>query len=343
MSFATYLHTAAEEVEKELERTLTTWQSSLAGKYPALVPFIDAFVDQCRGGKRIRGALVKLGYELAGGKNTHEILSVSAAFEIFQTAILAHDDIIDRSELRRGKPSLYHALGGNHYGISQTISLGDLGFFLATELIAKTDFPTDNKNKAIQYFTNTMQQTALGEILDVYQPTQKELTKEAILTIIKLKTSPYTVIGPLSIGAILAGGNQDLLKKIHTYGDNLGIAYQIHDDILGIFADVEELGKSNMSDIIEGKSTLLIWYAREHATEAQKQQLDSLYGKAAITKEEVLTIQTILKETGALDYASNLVKSYTETACSVIPTLTSDSTQQALLMDIARILSERKN
>jgi geranylgeranyl diphosphate synthase, type I len=343
MSFATYLTTAAEEVEKELNATLTEWQSSLSEQYPALIPFISAFVEQCQGGKRVRGALVKLGYMLAGGKKPSDILPVSVAFEIFQTAILAHDDIIDRSELRRGKPSLYQALGGDHYGISQTISLGDLGFFLATELIAKSNFPTENKNKAIQYFTNTMQQTALGEILDVYQPTQKDLSKDDILTIIKLKTSPYTVIGPLSIGAILADADQELLRKIHIYGDNLGIAYQIHDDILGIFAEQEELGKSNMSDILEGKSTLLIWYAREHASDAQRQQLDTLYGKADLTKENVATIQTIFRDTGAYDYASALVKTYTETACNVIPELTADHNQQTLLMDIARFLSERKN
>lgn len=343
MDFAKYLHSAASEVEEELQKTMTAWQSSLVVQYPQLTPFIDAFIEQCRGGKRIRGALVKLGFALAAGEDSQEILTVSTAFEIFQTAILAHDDIIDRSELRRGKPSLYKVLGGNHYGISQTISLGDLGFFLATELIAKSNFPEENKNRAIQYFTSTMQQTALGEILDVYQPTQQVLTKEDILTIITLKTSPYTVIGPLSIGAILAGGNQELLQKIHTYGENLGIAYQIHDDILGVFAKQEELGKSNISDIVEGKSTLLIWYAREHATAEQKEHLEAIYGKADPTKEDVAAVQAIFRDTGAYDYASSLVKIYTEKACHIIPELTSNEDQQALLMDIARVLSERKN
>ncbi len=342
MKFATYLKSIAEEVEKELDESLTVWKNSIAKEYPSVSPFIEAFVDQCRGGKRIRGALVHLGYSLTGGEKVKDILQVSAAFEIFQTAILAHDDIIDKSELRRGKPSLYQALGGNHYGIAQTISLGDLGFFLATELITKSKFPDPQKYKALLFFSQTMQLTALGEILDVYSPTKETISDEDVLTIIRLKTSPYSVIGPLSIGAIFGNADEELLKKIHFYGDNLGTAYQIHDDILGIFAEEETLGKSNVSDIIEGKSTLLIWYAREHANSDQKELLDNIYGKPSLTKDEVATIQTVFRDTGAYDYAAKLVKDYTEKACSVIPELTTDPKQQELLLDIAGFLSERK-
>lgn len=342
MSFATYLTSAAEEVEKSLEDTLTTWQTKLQADYPRLEPFIAAFIEQCRGGKRVRGALVKLGYGLAGGTENKDIITVAVAFEIFQTSILAHDDIIDRSELRRGKPSLYQALGGNHYGISQTICLGDLGFFLATELIAGTTFPPENKNKAIAIFTQIMQETALGEILDVYLPTTDEFTEEDIFTIIKLKTSPYTIIGPLSVGATLAGADSNVLTTIHEFGENLGIAYQIHDDVLGVFGEEEMLGKSNVSDIIEGKRTHLYWYAKNHANEEQKDTLAAIYGKEALTKAEVETIQAIFKDTGAYEYATGLVKDYTEKASLIIPRLTTNPEQQALLMDITRFLSERK-
>lgn len=342
MSFATYLTSAAEEVEKDLDETLNAWEVGLQEQYPLLSPFIAAFIEQCRGGKRVRGALVKLGYGLAGGTATKEIVTAAVAFEIFQTAILAHDDIIDRSELRRGKPSLYQALGGNHYGISQTISLGDLGFFLATQLIARTDFPNENKNRAISIFTDIMQQTALGEILDVYLPTTDEFTEEDILTIIKLKTSPYTIIGPLSVGATLADAGNELLKTIREFGENLGIAYQIHDDVLGVFAEAEMLGKSNVSDIIEGKRTHMYWYAKKHANAEQLVLLNESYGKESLTEKEVASIQTIFRETGAYDYATGLVKEYTAKASDIIPRLTENPEQRALLEDITRFLSERK-
>lgn len=342
MSFTTYLTSAAEEVEKDLDTTLAAWQEKLQAEYPLLTPFITAFVQQCRGGKRVRGALVKLGYGLAGGNTTKDIVTVAVAFEIFQTSILSHDDIIDRSELRRGKPSLYQALGGNHYGVSQTISLGDLGFFMATELIANTDFPHENKTKAISIFTHIMQQTAIGEILDVYLPTTAEFTEDDVLTIIKLKTSPYTIIGPLSVGATLAGADNELLKTIREFGENLGIAYQIHDDVLGIFGEEEMLGKSNVSDIVEGKRTHMYWYAKQHADKEQLAALNAIYGKEALTTAEVETIQTIFKDTGAYDYATGLVKDYTAKASEIIPQLTKNSEQRALLVDITRFLSERK-
>jgi len=342
MSFTTYLTLAAEEVEQELDATLTRWEKTISQEYPLLVPFITAFVEQCRGGKRVRGALVKLGYGLADRSENKDIITVAVAFEIFQTAILSHDDIIDRSELRRGKPSLYQALGGNHYGISQTISLGDLGFFLAVELISRTNFPHENKNKAIAIFSHIMQQTALGEILDVYLPTTDEFTEEDIFTIIKLKTSPYTIIGPLSVGATLAGASSGLLETIRAFGENLGIAYQIHDDVLGVFGEEEMLGKSNVSDIIEGKRTHMYWYARQHANEEQRKALQTIYGKEALTAAEVETIQHIFKDTGAYDYATGLVKNYTAKASEIIPQLTKNHEQRALLSDITRFLSERK-
>jgi geranylgeranyl diphosphate synthase, type I len=341
MSFATYLAQAAEEVDQALDTSLSQWESIISERYPLLSPFIRAFIEQCRGGKRVRGALVKLGYGLSGGNENTEIIKVAVAFEIFQTAILSHDDIIDRSELRRGKPSLYQALGGDHYGISQAISLSDLGFFLATEMISKTDFPYENKNKALTLFTHVMQQTALGEIMDVYLPTQKSYTEADILTVMKLKTSPYTIIGPLSVGALLGGGSDELLTTITEFGENLGIAYQIHDDILGIFGEEETLGKSVVSDITEGKSTHLYRYALEHGQAESKQHLSNIYGKPSVTPEQVKTIQDIFKATGAYDYASGLVKEYSDKACSLIPRLTSDDTQQALLLDIAKFLIER--
>lgn len=342
MTFSEYISAVAREVEQELTVKLDDWQTELTASYPLLKPFTQAFVEQCRGGKRIRGALVTVGYALTGGEETKEILPVAVAFEIFQTAILAHDDVIDKSELRRGKPSLYVALGGGHYGMSQTISIGDLGFFLATQLLADRDFPPERKNKALAFFASIMQRTAAGEILDVYSPTRDSFTEDDILSIIKLKTSPYSIIGPLSVGAILGGGSDELLGTISEFGENLGIAYQIHDDVLGIFGEEETLGKSIVSDITEGKSTHLFFYAKEHANEEQRHLLHEIYGKPDITEEQVETIQRIFKDTGAFDHASKLVKDYSEKACNLIPRLTSDEKQQALLLDIAKFLIERK-
>jgi geranylgeranyl diphosphate synthase type I len=187
--------------------------------------------------------LVKCGYECVQNKENTDILDVAIAFEYFQTAILAHDDIIDQSPLRRGKPTIYHELGNNHYGISQTICLGDIGFFIANQIISNAHFDDHLKVKALSCFNKVAMETGYGQMLDILLPnTNKEKhTTEDIFTIYKFKTGIYTISGPLRLGAILAGAEEPLLEKLDTFGIYLGIAFQIQDDILGIYGNEEKL------------------------------------------------------------------------------------------------------
>lgn len=225
MDFEKYLETGAHQIEQELEEILAELLADVKKNKPKLLPLALGFINSCRGGKRIRGVLVKLGYELAQGDpaNQVEILRLGAAVEILHSAFLIHDDIIDESLTRRGKPSLYQALGGNHYGISQAISLGDYGFFLAFKIISQTNFPDKIKNNALELFSKVMMDTAWGEMLD--------LEKIDPLAVMKLKTAGYTVTGPLQLGAILAG-KEELSGVLGEFGESLGIAFQIRDDIL---------------------------------------------------------------------------------------------------------------
>lgn len=220
MDFDKYLKITAKKLNKEVDKVLKQ-QLRLADKTDKkLIPLLKAFAKSCQGGKRIRGALVNLGYQLAAGKS-EEIIRIGAAYEILHTAILIHDDIIDQSLTRRDQPSLYQALGGNHYGVSQAISLADYGFFLAFKLIADTN--------AAEVFSQIMMDTAFGQML--------ELEKANPLLVMKLKTARYTIAGPLKIGAVLAGAEQKLVRLLGEFGEALGIAFQIQDDILDNEAD----------------------------------------------------------------------------------------------------------
>jgi len=236
MDFREYLDKSAKEIEGEVEKILSQWLKEVEKTDKKLTPLAKAFIKACKGGKRIRGTLVKLGYELATAHlrgesevkaSAHlggEVIKIAAAYEIMHAAILAHDDIIDQSPIRRNHPSLYQALGGNHYGISQTISLGDLGFFLSINIISESKFPEKVKSRALNYFSKVMMETALGEML--------ELEDGDVLTTAKLKTARYTISGPLIMGIILGGGNGKIIRQLEEFGENLGIAYQIKDDIL---------------------------------------------------------------------------------------------------------------
>lgn len=203
-------------MEKEIDKLLQDLRSQVKKISLQLLPLVDKFIESCGGGKRLRGKLVLLGYKLAAGKQNREVLKIAAAYEIMHAAILAHDDIIDQSLTRRDKPSLYKAVG-----TEQAITLADLGFFLAIKIIAESKFPEKAKNEALKLFSQTMMDTAIGQMLDIQ--------KSDPVLVRKLKTAKYTVAGPLQLGAVLAGGKLDLLDQ---FGTNLGIAFQIKDDIL---------------------------------------------------------------------------------------------------------------
>ncbi len=248
MEFEEFSKKAVKQIDKELSQLLREWRREVENTNTLLLPLVDRFIAGCKGGKRIRGLLVVLGYEIGSNvilsetkdlsrmRDTsnelrdsslivqNDIYKVAAAYEIFHSAILIHDDVIDQSLKRRGQPSLYKAIGNGHYGVSQAISLGDAGFFLGFKIISGADFPKGSKIKALELFSKVMLDTALGEILD--------LEKADPLVVTPLKTAYYTISGPLQLGAILGGGKQNLIRVFGEFGKSLGIAFQIRDDIL---------------------------------------------------------------------------------------------------------------
>ncbi len=226
MDFKKYLKQNAKKLDREVQNALSKLVKETGRVDKTLLPYVKAFTRACKGGKAIRGVLVKLGYELQMSNNKckspDDIYKVGAAYEIFHSAILIHDDIIDRSALRRGKKALHKVVGKE-----QAITLADLGFFLAVKMITETDFDDDKKAEAISFFAKTTMETALGQMLDI--------KKGDPLKVMKFKTARYTIAGPLQLGAILAGGSkhsQSILTLMGLFGEDLGIAFQIQDDIL---------------------------------------------------------------------------------------------------------------
>lgn len=219
VDFPDYLKLEAKKIDQVLDKYLDSELKRIGKINPQLTPIFKAFIKASMGGKRLRGALVKLGFELGGAKSSHQIYQISIAHEIFQTAILAHDDIIDQSLTRRGKPSLYQAVGQD-----LAITLADLGFFLSINIISESKFDMEKKNKAINLFSKTMIDTTIGQMLDILHADP--------VTVAKLKTARYTICGPLQVGTILAGAGSKLISILGKFGENLGIAYQIRDDIL---------------------------------------------------------------------------------------------------------------
>lgn len=233
MDFKNYLKENAKKVEEELDKILTKFLKEVKTVSPKLSSLAQEFINFSQGGKRVRGVLCILGYQLAKGSGK-EIIKIGAALEILHSAILAHDDIIDKSSLRRGQPTLHQALGGNQYGISQALVLGDIGLYLQTRVITSSTFPNKTKIKAINHLSQTIISTGLGQLLDVklHNSNISKASQDDMQRLYLLKTALYTISGPLILGAILAGSGSKLIKAVKNFGENLGIAYQIKDDIL---------------------------------------------------------------------------------------------------------------
>jgi geranylgeranyl pyrophosphate synthase len=306
------------------------------------------FREAGRGGKCIRGALVKLGHEIASGRPADErILPAAAAFEIFQTGILGHDDIIDKSPLRRGRDSIWRAAartaeGGEdlHYGTSQAICLGDVGLVLASRLVAESAFGAERKIEALSVFHTAQLNTLDGEMLDVLLSRAKDYGDEdGILRVAGLKTAWYTIVGPMQLGAVLAGGpRRGLLRDIEAFGLSLGVAFQLRDDILGIRAAEREIGKSNTSDIAEGKVTLLIHHALKKASAEDRRRLLEIYGRPSVSDADREAVQAIFAATGAFDAAARRAERCLGEARRLIPGMTDDARHADLLTQLSDMM-----
>ena len=305
---------------------------------PLIRPFREDLADLNSGGKMLRGMLVNLGYQIAvhmKGEpcNAAESDMLALAFEIFQTGVLVHDDIIDNAGTRRGKITVHRryehrlnvrniqmAAAGEKPGNlakSTAICVGDLGIYYANRQIVDHYSGNEHLAELIGYFDDIVIQTIRGELLDVVLPYEiqdeaysdeerKALLEKSIWDIYYLKTAGYSVIGPLHLGMILGGADAKQMKSLDRVAEDIGIAYQIMDDILGIYADPEKLGKDVGSDITEFKQTILYMYVRT-MNPAYEEDLLKIYGKKRITDAELDEVQRIFRESGALSYAQEML------------------------------------
>lgn len=277
--------------------------------------------------KRIRPLLFCCGYLCLGGKNTEAVLRASISIELLQTALLIHDDIIDRSEERR-KGKTMHRLWEEyfqrqkykkryqddkpHFGISMAIILGDISSVIAYEALVNSDFALERKLAAIQTFSEVIHRVAFGEMLDV-ELGMKDLakvTEQEILKVYELKTAGYTTEGPLHIGAVLAGATREQLQLLSEYAISLGIAFQIQDDLLGMFGSYEDIGKDEGSDLIEGKRTPLLLSACQNSRGDSLELLNRVLSEPKTARKHLQSVREIIVAAGALAHSLQLIEHY---------------------------------
>lgn len=295
-----------------------------------------------RGGKRIRPAFFYYGYKAGGGRNNNLAINASMSTELLHTGLLIHDDIVDNSDTRRGGPTVHKMLSDKlkdeEFGKLLAIILGDVFISLGVKVL--TDFPSssDRLCNARRCFDMVFLNTNYGQCLDLLGNT-REVDIGWVEKVLEYKTARYTVEGPLVMGAHLAGADKNIIKALSKYGLYLGTAFQIHDDILGMFGSFEKVGKSIDSDLKEGKKTFLIIKALEKLEKSQKKdkirKLNKILGNPTLTKRDYLWVQNIIRGTDALEDAQKHAWSLIKKAKKSISEVSISANAKKYLMGIA--------
>ena len=299
---------------------------------------IDAIADlTLRGGKRQRVAFVGETFKLLGGELTEHsekaILATAAGVEILQTQLLIHDDIIDRAPLRRGGPTIHaqfyqralqeaFKIDQTQYGDSVAILAGDLTTYLACyPILRSSEISSSQKIRILDILMLSGIDTFYGQLLDLFRDAKGFTTEEEILYLAFIKAGRSSAEAPMFIGAVLAGNEkEETFEKIKAYAVPASMAGQLQDDILGIFGDQDKLGKSALSDVAQGKQTLLVLKARECSDAKQLRILESYVGKKDVTITEAELVKRVMVETGALDYVKNKAVLFSEKAREALQT-----------------------
>ncbi|HLF17604.1 MAG TPA: polyprenyl synthetase family protein [Candidatus Omnitrophota bacterium] len=274
-----------------------------------------------RDGKRIRPLLLilsYLGYCPNGRKVSPSLYNASTCIELLHNFMLIHDDIIDRSSLRRGKPTMHKMLARviktrepQKLGADLSIIAGDIVYALAIDAFLSIEENPQRKEKALKYFIQTAAFTAMGEFIDTVHGVDKlnKVKEKDVFLNYTLKTARYTFDCPLVTGAILAGAPAKDIKKLSELGILIGQAFQIQDDIIGIFDTQKNIGKSILSDLAESKKTLLVVHAYAKLRSQRRKTFLHYFNKPKKTYQDLVAVRKIFIQAGSLEYSLNHIKS----------------------------------
>ena len=319
-------------IKKRLDKELVAFTAGIDRAYslkklsPVLSRCIKDFV--LRDGKRVRPILFVIGYQGFAGRAAPGLYTSALSIELLHDFMLVHDDIIDKSDTRRGAPSMHVMLGSYLRGKKNVkfsgqdlgIVVGDVMYAMAIRAFLAVRENMERKERALHKFIEAAIYTGCGEYIELMYGINDvaRLTQEDIYRVYDYKTAFYTFACPLATGAILAGAKPSSVRSLERYGLLVGRAFQIKDDILGMFSTEREIGKSVLTDLKEAKKTVLIWYAYNHAAAAQKRRMKEILSKGDAGARELALMQDMIRETGSLDFARREVGALLEKSQRVL-------------------------
>jgi len=309
-----------------------------------LTPLVAAVGSLMRGGKRLRAAFLYWGYRAGGGPDSMAVIRAATAMEFFQAAALLHDDVMDDSDTRRGMPAAHRRLAeehaaagwagsGDRFGVAGAILGGDLCLIWSDELFATSGLPVAELTRARPIFDRMRTQLMGGQFLDVLESARgwDELSTDQRVararTVIRYKSAKYTIEHPLLIGAAAAGVSESDLDALSTYGLALGEAFQLRDDLLGVFGDPAHTGKPAGDDLREGKRTVLVALTLDHATGSNTALVDKLLGSPDLDEAGVQELRHAIADSGAPDRVEQMILDLTTSARAALNATTGLTSQ----------------
>ena len=334
-------------VQANIDSYLTGREPLLASIAPELSPFVDISRDLLAGGKRFRALFCYWGWQAVASDDAFADRSVATgldsvvlaatALEVFHAAALVHDDIMDNSDTRRGMPAVHRKFAQLHqdsnwlgsasdFGRSAALLLGDLLMGWSDELFAEGVSRLDDLSARIAAraeFNLMRTEVTVGQYLDILEENAWARQPESTLLsranrVIVYKSAKYSVEAPLAIGASLGGASPAQVAALREFGLPLGVAFQLRDDVLGVFGDPALTGKPSGDDLREGKRTVLVALARERLTPSARRLLDELLGDPELSDSQVELLQNTIDESGAVTELERLIEANTGVALEAI-------------------------
>ncbi len=289
-----------------------------------LAPLLTALDALLAGGKRLRPAFCYWGWRGSGGGDCPEFFAAAASLELLQAGALIHDDVMDGSDTRRGHPAAHRRFESLHaeagwrgsaeaFGNGAAILLGDVCLTWCDEMFQGSGLSREALLRGRPVFDRMRTEVMCGQYLDLRgqalgpRPYDHAMVEEA-LRVVRFKSAKYTVERPLQLGAALAGSES--AEALSSYGLPLGIAFQLRDDVLGVFGDPAETGKPAGDDLREGKRTVLVALTLERATTAQAEVVESLLGDPGLNAGGIELLRSVIVDTGGLAACEELIARY---------------------------------
>ncbi|MFF4987240.1 polyprenyl synthetase family protein [Streptosporangium saharense] len=350
---AAALDTIRSEVDRSL-REFVDRQRPLVGA-PELAPLVTAAEEFLAGGKRLRPAFCYWGWHGAGGDDDPALFTAAASLELLQASALVHDDVMDASDLRRGMPSAHRRFQAMHeksgwrgsaeqFGEGAAILLGNLLLIWSGEMWRNSGLPAESLAAAQRIHDHMRTELMCGQYLDLLEQAHEDNTFDSALRVALFKSGKYSVEQPLRLGLVLAarGGEPWIDRLCEEYGRHVGIAFQLRDDILGVFGDPAETGKPAGDDLREGKRTMLVARALAAATPSQARTVEETLGDPDLDAAGVTGLRQIIEETGALAACENMIKEYLDHALASLEGAPITPESRTALADLAVAATSRR-